>query len=263
MKPIFGTFLALGMVLQIHETQAQDKSEDDSGTAHKTASQLNEDGVRFFQSRDYRRAIEAFIDAYALNADPNLQFNIARSYEKLGDTDAAIRKYGAFLELPGADTNGRVRAQESIQALKKLKVASQTRELPEPMDVDFTIPEPHSSAFAEQDESSVVPWLGVISGAAFMTAGVFLCISGADDIEKVAESKSKSGPLYLMTRSEAQDLIDSGNTKKAIGVSSVAVGVALLTISFIVLSSDSGNSDVELKVGTSGHGPSLLLDGSF
>ena len=58
-------------------------------------TELNEAGARFYREKNYRRAIEKFIEAYAIDRDPNLLFNIARCYEELGDTRAAIEKYTA------------------------------------------------------------------------------------------------------------------------------------------------------------------------
>ena len=56
-------------------------------------SELNEAGAKYYSARSYRRAIEKFIEAYAIDRDPNLLFNIARCYEELGETAAAIEKY--------------------------------------------------------------------------------------------------------------------------------------------------------------------------
>src|SRR5690606_3466468 len=41
-----------------------------------SVTQLNEEGAALYAARDYRRAIEKFIQAYAIDADPNLLFNI-------------------------------------------------------------------------------------------------------------------------------------------------------------------------------------------
>ncbi|HTV22205.1 MAG TPA: tetratricopeptide repeat protein, partial [Polyangiaceae bacterium] len=81
-----------------------------------SVAQLNEEGAALYAARDYRRAIEKFIQAYAVDSDPNLLFNIARCYEELGEIDAAIEKYETFLKTPGADTRGRQRARESLAA---------------------------------------------------------------------------------------------------------------------------------------------------
>src|SRR5262245_35190742 len=86
-----------------------------------SVAQLNEEGAALYAVRDYRRAIEKFIQAYAVDADPNLLFNIARCYEELGEIDAAIEKYETFLKTPGADTRGRQRARESLTALRDAK----------------------------------------------------------------------------------------------------------------------------------------------
>jgi hypothetical protein len=79
---------------------------------------LSEEGAALFRARDYRRANEKLQQAYSLDPDPNLLFNIAKCYEALGDNAAAIEKYEHFLREPGADPGGKMRAQESLRTLR-------------------------------------------------------------------------------------------------------------------------------------------------
>src|SRR5512147_1101856 len=69
--------------------------------------ELNEQGNALYASGDYRRAAELFLQAHAIDEDPNLLFNIGSCYEALGDIDAALEKYRAFLASPDADPEGR------------------------------------------------------------------------------------------------------------------------------------------------------------
>src|SRR5262245_47021729 len=92
----------------------------DPGRAAR-AAELNEAGARLYRERNYRQAIERFIEAYAIDRDANLLFNIARCYEELGDTSAAIEKYTAYINAPGADAAGRLRAEQSLRALRALQ----------------------------------------------------------------------------------------------------------------------------------------------
>src|SRR5688500_15364231 len=94
---LVATLLALGLgsAPAIAAAQARPAA---IGTQGSTGvAQLNEEGAALYAARDYRRAIEKFIQAYAVDADPNLLFNIARCYEELGETDAAIEKYEVFV----------------------------------------------------------------------------------------------------------------------------------------------------------------------
>src|SRR5450755_434243 len=74
--------------------------------------------MTLFRAADYRHALERFLQAATIDQDSNLLFNIARCYEMLGDRDAAIEKYEAFLAKPDADSQGKVRANEAIRALR-------------------------------------------------------------------------------------------------------------------------------------------------
>src|SRR6188768_3442054 len=86
-------FLVLAVALAPTRARAEGGVEGvDAGRAAR-AAELNESGARLYRARDYRQAIEKFIEAYAIDRDANLLFNIARCYEELGDTGAAIEKY--------------------------------------------------------------------------------------------------------------------------------------------------------------------------
>src|SRR5690348_4833334 len=110
--------LALGVALASPAAHAEPPSSDAEAAR---IAELNEAGARAYNGRNYRAAIEKFVEAYAIDHDPNLLFNIARSYEKLGEVDAAIEKYEAFMAAPGADTEGRLKAKASLAELQKLR----------------------------------------------------------------------------------------------------------------------------------------------
>ena len=83
------------------------------------APELSEQGLAFYKARDYRRATEKFLQAYAIDPDPNLLFNVARCYQALGDLVAAIEKYEAYLRSPNIDATGRERAEKWLRTLRE------------------------------------------------------------------------------------------------------------------------------------------------
>lgn len=228
---------------------------------------LNEEGAALYAQRDYRRAVERFLRAYAVDPDPNLLFNIARCYEKLGDTEAAIEKYEEFIALPGADTVGRSRAHQSLQALRQLAASQQTQaaaSAPAPVSSD----EAPSAAVAatadagkipathEDSGASVWPWatlgVGVIAAGA---GGVFLAL-GQKDHDRLIETqgyRDRSAP-YTFTRVQAVDLDDLGARKKLIGTIGLGIGGALVVTS-AVLFWVQGGGDEAVRVGVNA-GPS-------
>lgn len=75
--------------------------------------------VQHYASREYEPAIELFEQAYSIRAEPELVYNIARSYERLARSEEAIREYRRFVELPGTTSDLRARAFASIEALRE------------------------------------------------------------------------------------------------------------------------------------------------
>lgn len=92
--------------------------------------------VQHYASREYEPAIELFEQAYSLRAEPELVYNIARSYERLARRAEAIREYRRFVELPGTTSELRGRAFASIEALReeerRLAAISRADEPPSP-----------------------------------------------------------------------------------------------------------------------------------
>src|SRR2546423_3543909 len=102
----------------------RDASSPAVGAAPAQAPALSDEGFALHRRGEYRRAVEKFLQAYALDPDANLLFNIARCYQTLGDVDAAVEKYEAFLANAGPDDPGRKRAAEALRALRRSRIAA-------------------------------------------------------------------------------------------------------------------------------------------
>jgi tetratricopeptide (TPR) repeat protein len=63
----------------------------------KRARALYEEGMKYYNVGEYRKALESFKDGYFAKADPAFLFNLAQCYRMLGDTEPAIRQYRAYL----------------------------------------------------------------------------------------------------------------------------------------------------------------------
>jgi hypothetical protein len=241
-------------------------------------AQLNEEGAALYAARDYRRAIEKFIQAYAVDSDPNLLFNIARCYEELGEMDAAIEKYETFLKTPGADTRGRQRARESLAALREAKNGAPAGAEPsaEPSKSPATAgPEaaPVPAAATEEPSGSALPWVVLGGSAAFAVVGTTFYLMGASDHSKVTDARGYGDPSAVaeMTRREADDLVSSGDTKKLVGGISFGLAGALAATYVVLLVSADDESSPEptpgptlgFSLAPSRDGTSVLVQGSF
>jgi hypothetical protein len=236
-------------------------------------AQLNEEGAAFYAARDYRRAIEKFIQAYAIDEDPNLLFNIARCYEELGEVDAAIEKYENFLKTPGADTRGRQRARESLASLRASKETAVADTAPATSSTAPAEAQPQPSGAPEAavaEESNVLSWLTLGGSVAFAAIGTTFYVLGAGDHSEVTDARGFGDPTVItpMTRRDAQDLVDAGDTKKLIGGISVGVAGALAaTYVVLLVTGDESRPESEPSLGfsllPSPDGTSVAVQGSF
>ena len=125
---VVAALLLAGLVLRGERALAAETTGASEPSVADTVSKLTDEGFRLYRERDYRHASEKFLQAYALDEDPNLLFNIARCNEALGNNDGAIEKYEAFMAKPESDPRGKRRAADAVRALRQNKAsAPQTR----------------------------------------------------------------------------------------------------------------------------------------
>jgi tetratricopeptide (TPR) repeat protein len=241
-----------------------------------SVAQLNEEGAAFYTARDYRRAIEKFIQAYAIDSDPNLLFNIARCYEELGEVDAAIEKYENFLKTPGADTRGRQRARESLASLRESRqnagaAADATAGNPaEPAAPAEPREAPSPPRDATAAPNPVLPWVVLGGSVIFAAVGTTFYLLGASDHNQVTDAPGYDDSTVVspITRREADELVSAGDTKKLIG--GITFGVAgALAATYVVLlvtgddSSSEPAPDLGFSVLPSPGGAAVSVQGSF
>jgi tetratricopeptide (TPR) repeat protein len=277
-RPSFALLASAALALAPSAASAVDNRPGPAPASASGVAQLNEEGAALYAARDYRRAIEKFIQAYAVDSDPNLLFNIARCYEELGETDAAIEKYETFLKTPGADTRGRQRARESLTALREAKnstAASAESPVEPSRSAASAGPDAAPLPAAANDErpSSVLPWVVLGASAAFAAAGTTFYLLGASDHSKVTDARGYGDPsaVAAMTRREADDLVSSGDTKKLVGGISFGLAGALAATYVVLLVSADDESSPEptpgpalgFSLAPSRDGTSVLVQGSF
>lgn len=271
----FTLLLSSGLALGTLALPASAANESRGGAASNQASvaQLNEEGAAFYAARDYRHAIEKFIQAYAIDSDPNLLFNIARCYEELGENEAAIEKYEQFLKTPGADAKGRQRARESLTALREALAAGASGG-PAASSSAAAPPSERSSAASEPAvdaaPSGPSPWRWVVLGGSVLSAavGTTFYVMGASDHSEVTDARGYDDPTQVasLTQKQAQELVDSGDSKKLIGGISLGLAGALATTYVVMLVMQDEPEATEapsLALDWSPSGTSLTWQGRF
>lgn len=242
---------------------ADETTPTSTAEAAPTALELSEQARSRYDAGEYARALALFDQAYARDPDPNLLFNIARCHEKLGDTALALDKYEAFLASPNADPDGLRKAQASRDALVK----SQERRAPN------AEKRPGRSTFgddagAREDSkggsSHLASWLLLGAGVAAAASGVVVYSLGVSDHHDVEEQSGYGDPTRVapMTQRQAEQRIDSGNSKKLVGGLLLGGGGALLASSLVLFLLEPGQeSNVGFSV--SPRGGSVAIRGRF
>lgn len=228
--------VALGVTLSSAAFGAEAGGSPDAAASARIA-ELNETGARAYAERNYRTAIEKFVEAYAIDHDPNLLFNIARCYEKLGDLGAAIEKYEAFVAAPGADTEGRIKAKASLTELEHLREQGGVAPREGATAGGESAPPAAETSDTSGSSFDVWPWVTLGAGVVVTGVGATFYALGASDHAQVTDAAGYNEPsvVHPMTRSEAQGYVDSGNTKKLVGGISLGLGGALIATGVVLL----------------------------
>ena len=273
-------FTVLALLLAATGARADD---GDSSDRVASANKLSDEGLSLYKGRDYRHAIEKFLQAFALDPDPNLLFNTARCYEAMGDSDNAIEKYEAFLAKPDADPQGKRRATEAVRALRQAKEApavsattapSAGAAARPPHAALLTAPTPAQPAPSAHSAPSFLNATTITLGAGVVSlaAGAVAYAMGVVDHNKVTGSSGYGvmGQVDPLTESQAQRLVDSGNTKKMIGVIGMGLGGALVATSAVLAlfgahteapAEEAGKVAIGISPAT--NGGRILLQGRF
>lgn len=200
-------------------------------------TRLNDEGNRLHALGLYRKALEHFIQAHAIDGDPDLLFNIGNCYERMGDLQAATEKYEAFLAHPRTDPQGRERAKQLLENLRN-RASSPGVVPPQPQPDKprgksrVVSPEPTVSTGWSSAKwlHNSLPLATVTTGAAFTIAGAVLYGLGIQDHDRFTRSQGygDSSQVSEWTRAEAQTLVDNGTQQKLLGAVSLALGTGLL-----------------------------------
>jgi len=277
--------LVLSLCLLVSRfARADEATPADPGGGAPAVAKLTNEGMTFFRAADYRHALERFLQAATIDQDSNLLFNIARCYEMLGDRDAAIEKYEAFLAKPDADSQGKVRANEAIRVLREAKARSAaaaaappvvaTQASP-PIAIGRNLDAGPGGVNSGDDVQKPLLTAAVVTlsaGVLVTAAGVIAMALGSADHDKVTNSAGYGNQMQVdpLTQAQAQALVDSGNSKQLAGEIAIGVGGALLVTSAVLFVVRSGHDGPDKETGSvafqfapSTSGARVLLEGRF
>jgi tetratricopeptide (TPR) repeat protein len=158
----FGVWVALALAAATaaaeEEEAASTATETPEGPGADSRAQARkhyESGVEDYEAGRFKDAIDHFLEANRLMPSPALSFNIARAYEKLGDTAGALAFYRDYLRRdPEAEDR-----EEVSKIVGDLEQALRQKGLQQ---VTVLSTPPHATVVLDGKPVGVTPWTGEI-----------------------------------------------------------------------------------------------------
>ena len=238
------------------------------------------EGAAHFNAGRFQDAIQKFTEAYAVYPQPNLLYNIARSYEAMGALDDAASYYARFLQRKGTDPRIRAKAERKLRVIQRARQKTQpdpSPSLPPPA------PPPRASspdsmppsaaptplsvpAYRPPPSSSLTVWkwtTGAVAAAGLVVGGVLYGV-GQNDHDKVSNAKdAAAGGSASLTQVEADNLIDEGSQKKTAGIAVISAGAAVGVLSAVLFFLDTDEDAVRLGAAPVRDGVAFAVGGHF
>ncbi len=180
---------------------AQDSGEEVSETTEY--KRLLADAQKMYSEEDFEGAAQAYEAAYALKPNPNLLYNVARIYEKMGEFEKALGFYERFAKEPDIKLSARKDAIERLKALRDVVALDKPPVEPDTKDpIDTTEPDPDKIVEVTPDpedpepvgETNYVPAIITLSaGVLALGGGGALGVLTTNTDEAAAASTSREG----------------------------------------------------------------------
>lgn len=181
-----------------------------------------------YEARQYAEAAADFRLAYEIRAEPDLMYNIARSYERALMRQEAIAAYDEFVALPGTTSEMRSRALEARNNLRAEVAALRAGEPePEPQPEPDPEPEPEPDVEAERVTEPVEPPPTSLlrrAGWALLGGGAGVIVAGAIFGGLAIRANNEFGDTTV--RSEQEELQDEVQRNALAADILVGVGAA-------------------------------------
>lgn len=185
------TLMALVFISSATIAAAQDQA---SAVASDGYQEHLDRGLAEYEAGHYEPAAEAFEAAYAVRPEPELQYNVARSYERAVKREEAIAAYQRFLELPGTTSETRTRALRAVASLRAEIEAMNASVPTEPEVSDPVVVVPPQEEPMPLDEPTSGRGAKATAGWVLIGTGALALVAGAI-----------SGGLALATNNEFED----------------------------------------------------------
>jgi tetratricopeptide (TPR) repeat protein len=197
--------------------------------AVEAAAQLNRRSNELYRRGRYGEAITLLREAYRLNTNPVLQYNLARSCERLGDYACAVEAYEIYLA--GAEPSDRSSIEARLANCRARLAAARTitpdsasgQPLPRPPPVvrnDWLRERP---SWPRRSPRTVLPLVVAAAGASGIAGGLSLTMVARSTHDAAVRDPSQTGAASKHERAES--LMRAGSITLVAGGAVAAAGL--------------------------------------
>lgn len=259
-RVVFALVLGVATAGNVSIAHAQDRPSHPTDPKSR-AAELYKQSAESYRKGDFATTIDLLREAYSLDPQPVLLYNLARAYEGIGDTDGAIDTYKKYLDAdPNTKDRGAIeqriatlqRERDEKIALQKQSEADRKRAQEEAA---------RAAAAAKQKKEapphhrSALPYIVGGIGIGGLGTGVVLGLMATSQ-----HSSARDEPQQLQAENEQ----NRAKTYATASTISFIAGGALLAIgtTWWILDGSSGKASTQsARLGVTPGG--LLLEGKF
>jgi tetratricopeptide (TPR) repeat protein len=239
----FGTAFLLTLALTLASAAA--RAEEGGAAQPPSFDALVAQAMEHYQARRYEEALVLFEQAYAIDPEPELVYNIARSHERLLHREQAVDAYERFLQMPGTTGELRTRALENLTALRQEIAALETARRAEalarrtPVEPETPTPDPRTEPPPQRPDERPAPRPGMsalgVAGWALFGTGGGIALAGVVCWGLALSSNGSfqdagTGVERLGLRDDVTQRSLAGDVLFFTGAAALAAGVALVAV---------------------------------
>ncbi len=229
------------------EGEGGEAQEDQAIDTVARATKVYQEGQKAYDTGEYEKALELFLEAQSLYPSPDFHYNIGKCHEALENYEQAVVSYNAYLRsynsAYGEDPQDKTNIQNKIDRLEKQveeqKAAAEAAANKEPEVIIKTVP-------GEEGPKHPGRWL-IITGGVLSGVGLGVVIAGgavfgtqAANISGQLDDVYQNGNPERVTLEEARQLDSDGRAAElnqvlmiSIGSAVAVTGVALLAVGLV------------------------------
>ncbi|MBX2811148.1 MAG: hypothetical protein KTR25_05040 [Myxococcales bacterium] len=202
-----------------------------------------------YQQGEYLAAAQYFQDAYLISPQPELVYNIARTYEKALLSERSIQEYERFLSLQGTTAKLRAKALDALAALKEER-KSMLREAqrastpqPTPTETGISVSKTPTSPIPRPSVNRLPEILFIGAGLGVVGTGAVLGVMALNSASDLQNARDNQAPL-----NEQKALSDNASSQALVSDVLVAVGAASTITGLVLLWARKGEEPEKLSL---------------